>query len=111
MKHSAWHAFFLAWIVITGGVLGYTTAGSVISIVAGITLGGILLTSAYLLLNDEDTGWSLGFFTTVAILLLFAPEFQTTGDLFPAGLLATVSVWVLGAFIVNRISREYSTPH
>ena len=105
MKHSAWHAFFLGWLVFGGGLIGYQQAGSIPSLVAGIVLGGVLFISTYLMLNDRQEGWYAGLATAVLILLQFAPSFQTSGDLFPAGLLSAVCLWVIGAFLANRIDR------
>lgn len=111
MKHSAWHAFFLGWILIIGGLHGYMNAGSLISLVAGILLGGILLTSTYMLLGGDKNGGYVAFVTTLFVLLKFAPEFQVSGDVYPAGLLSAVSVWVLGAFLVNWIDEEHAPAH
>lgn len=111
MRDSAWHAFFLGWLIFGGGVVGWQQAGSLPSLIAGFILGGALLTSTYLMLNDNENGWYLGLVTATLILFKFAPEFQVSGDVFPAGLMAAVSVWVLGAFIVNRIARFEQTAH
>jgi uncharacterized membrane protein (UPF0136 family) len=105
MNSDAWHSFFLGWLIFGGGVVGYTKAGSLPSLIAGIILGGALLTATYLLLNNNRIGLYVAAGTTALVWLKFAPEFKTSGDLFPAGLLAAVSTWVLGAFIVNEIDR------
>lgn len=111
MKYSALHVFFLGLISLLGGVDGFLSAGSVISLIAGGIIGIILLVSTVLMLQERDSGWYLGFFTTFVVLVKFASEFQYTGDLYPAGLLAAISVWVIGALIVNRIERHHSAAH
>lgn len=103
MKHSAWHVFFLALITLLGGVDGYMSAGSVASLIAGLIMGSLLLVSTVFLLQEKFSGWILGFLVTFLLLLTFAPEFQVEGNLYPAGLISAVSVWVLGALIVNKI--------
>lgn len=113
MKYSAWQVFFLALITLLGGIDGYMRAGSVASLIGGVVFGIILLGSTVLLLQEKQSGWFLALITTVVLLFQFAPEFQIEGNIYPAGLMATVSVWIIGALIVNRIweTQQHSPSH
>jgi len=113
VKDSAWQVFFLALITLLGGVDGYMSAGSVASLIGGGIFGLILLGSTVLLLQEKQSGWFLALISTFLLLLQFAPEFQVEGTIYPAGLMAAVSVWIIGALIVNRIweMQQHSTSH
>ena len=91
---SATKVYFIIFglLTITGGIVGYVKAGSVISIVAG-SISGLLLVVAAFLLPDHKTA-SLIIALLVSLLLAgqFVPKFFSTHRVMPAGLMSVLSV-------------------
>ena len=86
-----------AVLLAVGGVIGYTKAGSRPSLIAG--LGSAVAAILALLLSFQNPNWGMGLGALVAVLLavFFGYRFAVkTRKFMPAGLLAVVSVAVLG---------------
>jgi uncharacterized membrane protein (UPF0136 family) len=79
-------------LTIVGGVMGYTKAGSMASIIAGSICGILLLVAAYLLPANLVMGLALAALVSVALAGRFVPAFVKTGHLMPAGLMSVLSV-------------------
>lgn len=78
-------------LTIVGGVIGYTSKGSVASIVAGSISGILLIVAAFLLPANVVAG--LGLAAVISILLAgrFIPAFMKTGAVMPAGMMSVLS--------------------
>ncbi len=100
MKASGYQVGIYGVITILGGVMGFVTAGSVISLVAGGVFGVLLLAGGYGLLTEATWGFWVSLVATVVLLIQFAPTFTRTGELMPAGLMSLLGIWILGVLIV-----------
>ncbi len=79
-------------LTIVGGVIGYTKAGSTISLIAGSISGILLLLAAYLLPGNLAVGLALAAVISIALAGKFVPAFIKTGQAMPAGLMSALSV-------------------
>ena len=74
-----------------GGAMGYFRKGSMISLVAGMTFGGLLIGSGVLISNGESfKGHSLAAGCTGLMTVAMGQRFLTTGKFMPAGMVATL---------------------
>lgn len=92
-------------VSIVGGLDGYFTAGSTASLVAGLACGGALCAGAYGLYGDRKWGWWTSLAVSVALVLRFTPSFRHSGEIYPAGIMAGLGIWVIGALIVGYIQQ------
>ncbi len=93
-----------AVLLAVGGVIGYTKAGSKPSLIAG--LGSAVATLIALMLTFQSSRWGMGLGAILAILLtvFFGYRFAVkTRKFMPAGLLAVVSLVVLGVAVLVLI--------
>ena len=79
-------------LTIVGGIIGYTTKGSMASIIAGSVSGILLLAGAFLLPNNSTAGLALAGIVSILLAGRFIPAFIKTGDLMPAGMMSVLSV-------------------
>ncbi|PYK69235.1 MAG: hypothetical protein DME45_03275 [Verrucomicrobia bacterium] len=79
-------------LTITGGIVGYVKAGSVISIIAGSISGLILLAAAFLLPDHKTAGLIVALVVSVLLAGQFVPKFFSTHKVMPAGLMSVLSV-------------------
>ncbi|MFN8614752.1 MAG: TMEM14 family protein [Vampirovibrionales bacterium] len=90
--------FSLAYglLALTGGLIGFLKAGSMASLVAGTISGCAIIVSTLAYIR----GRLAGYYALLAISLLvggwFIKGYLATGKLFPAGLMALVSVLNIG---------------
>ncbi|MFB6355029.1 MAG: TMEM14 family protein [bacterium] len=103
IEKMAWHVCLLGLITIISGVHGFISVGSVVSMVAGLILGGGLLYGTYMMLSDQPMGWWLSLALSGILYLTFVGSFTATGKIYPDGMVSIVSVWVIGALIVGKI--------
>jgi len=85
-------------LTITGGIVGYVKAGSVISIVAGSISGLLLVAAAFLLPDHQAAGLIVALVISVLLTGQFVPKFFSTHKVMPAGLMSVLSV--LGIVVV-----------
>jgi len=77
--------------VAVGGAVGYFKKGSVPSLVAGLTFGGLLVGSGVLITKGESyQGHALASGVTGVMTLAMAQRFFSTGKFMPAGMVATL---------------------
>ena len=93
----------LGVLTIAGGAFGYARKGSTASLVAGVGLGSLLLTSGYLISTRETPfeGHVLASLTSGVMAVAMGQRYMATGKLMPAGLVAGLGVAAL-AFNVNK---------
>lgn len=88
---SAHLNFTLGALVAAGGAMGYAKKGSVPSLVAGLTFGGLLIGSGVLISKNEAfQGHALASGTSGVMALAMGKRFVSTGKFMPAGLVATL---------------------
>lgn len=86
--------YFIIFGVLTiiGGIIGFTTKGSVASIVAGSISGILLLGGAFMLPNNATAGLAITGVVSILLAGRFVPAFIKSGDLMPAGMMSVLSV-------------------
>jgi uncharacterized membrane protein (UPF0136 family) len=90
-------------IVALIGIFGYVTKHSAASLVAGVVAGALLIAAGMLLKSGKDFGFWLGVVVTVLLLGRFAPVYFKSGDIWPAGVMALLSLLALvGVFVTRR---------
>lgn len=87
-------------LTIAGGIVGYAKAGSVVSIIAGVITGVLLLVAAFLLPEHRLAGLATALIVSLLLAAQFVPKFLRTGRVMPAGLMSVLSVIGIIAAIV-----------
>lgn len=86
-----------AIIIAAGGVMGYTQAQSMVSLVNGLVAAALLLLGLGLSFRNPAAGFGLSAVVALALGLFFAYRFFTTGKWMPGGMTMILSAI---AFIV-----------
>lgn len=79
-------------IVLLGGMIGYATAKSTPSLIAGVGSGVVLLACGYLLSSGNDLGLYLGLAMAVALTVFFTMRFIRTRKVMPALVMSLASI-------------------
>lgn len=82
---------FFGLLTLAGGVMGYLKAQSIISLIAGVVLGAMLLVAAAMLTPTRNVPLFLGLVASLAIAGKFIPDLVTKRTIFPAGVMALLS--------------------
>lgn len=84
-----------AAVMLLGGLMGYSKAGSRPSLVAGLVSAALLFVAFWIGRDDPGRGYGLG--TIIALLLtaVFAVRFMKTRKAMPSGMLFAVSLAAL----------------
>ena len=99
---SAHLNFTLGGLVAVGGAVGYLKKGSVPSLAAGLTFGGLLIGSGVLISKGESfQGHALASGVTGLMTLAMGQRFLSTGKFMPAGMVASLGAVGL-AYNVNK---------
>lgn len=91
-------------LVSAGGVIGYLTAHSVASLVMGSLFGLGLMGCAGGMLLKKELAFYLSLGLTAVLSAFFIYRFLHTWKIMPAGMLAVISLAVLGALAVGLFS-------
>jgi uncharacterized membrane protein (UPF0136 family) len=92
-------------LTIIGGIVGYTKAGSVASIIAGSITGVLLLVAAFLLPEHRMAGLATAVIVSLLLAAQFVPKFLRTGRVMPAGMMSVLSVIGIIAAIVAWVKK------
>ena len=92
-------------LTIVGGVIGYTTKGSVPSIIAGSVAGILLLIAAFLIPQSLVAGIALAGIVSLLLAGQFVPKFIKTGQMMPAALMSLLSVIGVIVAIVTWVKK------
>lgn len=94
----------LAWgfggLVMLGGIIGYSLAGSLISLGAGFAFGILMLASGNIMLRGILYGRYLGVLTSAALTAVFYMRFVKTLAWIPSGGLAMLGLATTIALIL-----------
>jgi len=82
-------------LVLGGGIIGYATAGSVASVIAGSAFGLGLLASGVGVLRRKELGFVFAPFITVLLTAFFAYRLVLSGDFIPSGLMGILGLVAL----------------
>jgi len=77
----------LGLLVLGGGIVGYTRAGSMTSLVGGSASGLGLLGSGLGVLRRKELGFVFAPFITLLLTAFFAGRLVLSGDFIPSGLM------------------------
>ncbi|AFY52680.1 small integral membrane protein [Rivularia sp. PCC 7116] len=80
---------------IIGGIIGYKTAGSKVSLISGTISGLLLLIAAYLQLQGQVWGSTLAVIITSILVIVFAVRLTKTRKFMPAGLMVILGLVAL----------------
>jgi uncharacterized membrane protein (UPF0136 family) len=90
-----------AALLAAGGIIGFVKARSKASLIAGLLSAVLALVALALSAKGSGLGIPLGLLVAVALLVLFGYRYARGGRKFmPSGLLAVVSLVVLGVLLL-----------
>ena len=85
----------LGLLVLGGGIIGYTSAGSMTSLISGSTFGLGLLASGLGVLRRKELGFVFAPFITLLLTAFFAYRLVLNGDFIPSGLMGVLGLAAL----------------
>ncbi|XP_075678137.1 transmembrane protein 14C isoform X2 [Dermatophagoides pteronyssinus] len=94
-----------ACIVAIGGIIGYAKAGSLPSLMAGLGFGVVLSIGAYFS-SENPRHYHLLLATSLALAGLMGYRFYKTGKFMPAGLVFTLSSFMVLRFCLRFITNR-----
>jgi uncharacterized membrane protein (UPF0136 family) len=86
-------------LAVVGGILGYTKAGSKMSLISGSVSGVLLILSGLLMRTIGIKGLILATVVTGILLVVFAVRLANTRKFMPAGLMVMTGVGAIAIFI------------
>ena len=89
-------------LVLGGGIIGYATAGSMASLVAGGAFGLGLLASGLGVRRGKRLGFIFAPLVTLLLTVFFVYRFVQSGDFIPSGLMGVVSLVALVLYFALR---------
>jgi len=108
MKKTAWIVFCYAFLVSTGGVIGYLKSASLPSLLSGGIFGSLLFLSSYFMFKKKVYGYFGALFLSVGLEAFFTWRFAKTLKFFPAGMLGLISLAVI-IIVACKIGRRLRT--
>ncbi len=88
---------------IIGGIIGYKSAGSKVSLISGTISGLLLLVAAYVQLQGQTWGLTLAVIITSLLVIVFAIRLVKTRKLMPAGLMVVLGLVTLIAMFSQLV--------
>jgi uncharacterized membrane protein (UPF0136 family) len=89
-------------LLAVGGLIGYFKAGSRPSLIAGLLSAVAAFGALWLSISRSQLGPPLGLLLSIVLFVLFGYRYAIkTGKFMPSGLLAVVSLIVLGVMILT----------
>lgn len=88
---------------IIGGIIGYKSAGSKVSLISGVISGLLLLIAAYLQLQGQAWGLILSLIITSILVVVFAVRLGKTRKFMPAGLMVFLGLAALIAMFYQLV--------
>lgn len=100
----AWVVLLYGILVAVGGLMGYTRAGSLASLISGGLAGLVLVGAAITMLRGSySTGWWVALIVALLLLARFGINALSKGwKLMPGGLVVIASLVVLAALLARR---------
>ncbi len=94
-----------ALIVAAGGVMGYVSAQSTVSLINGLIAGVLLLVGFALSFRNPTLGFGLGAVIALLLAVFFAYRFFTTGKWMPGGITMIISVVAFIAMVAALLRK------
>ena len=88
---------------IVGGIIGYKSAGSKVSLISGTISGLLLLVAAYLQLQGQSWGLTISLIITSILVIVFAVRLAKTRKFMPAGLMVVLGLAALIAMFSQLV--------
>jgi uncharacterized membrane protein (UPF0136 family) len=105
MKVAALTAMIYGILVLAGGIMGYVQAQSLISLIAGLVFGVIVVISGWLAWQGMAAGVFMAAGSAMLLGLFFGYRLSQTGSFMPAGMMLTLSfvalVIIVLAFFIS----------
>ncbi len=89
-------------VVLGGGIIGYTRAGSMASLIAGSAFGLGLLASGLGVLRGKNMGFIIAPTLTVLLTAYFSYRFVQSGEFMPSGLMGVLGLVALILYFAVR---------
>jgi len=89
-------------LVLGGGIIGYITAGSMASLVAGSAFGLGLLASGLGVSKGKKMGFLLAPLLTLLLTAFFGYRFAQSGEFVPSGLMGVIGLVALVLYFALR---------
>ena len=108
-KYMRYVVAIYALLILMGGIMGYTKAGSTASLAMGVCFGVLLLVSAVIMWGKKARlrlkGAYLALILTFLLDAFFSYRYMTLGKFMPSGMLSLVStvVVLLLALHIRRV--------
>jgi uncharacterized membrane protein (UPF0136 family) len=89
--------------MIFSGFIGYLTAKSRPSLIAGTIAGILLIIAGYITAGgNHAAGFYMGLVISIALIVVFVMRFAKTRAFMPSGMLALVNIVALLVLLFNR---------
>lgn len=92
MQTTAWISLVYGAFVLFGGIMGHVKAHSLMSLVAGIIFGVLLITSSFLSFKGKLLGQKLALVLVIILDVFFMWRFAKTRHFFPPGMMSLISL-------------------
>lgn len=102
MKAPGIVIFLFGLLVLVGGIIGYATAGSMASLIAGSAFGLGLLASGMGVSRGKKVGFLFAPLLTLLLIVLLGYRSVETGEFVPSGLIAVLGVVALALYFTLR---------
>lgn len=89
-------------ISLIGGIIGYTQAGSKVSLISGSVSGLLLIIAAFAQFQGQSWGLTVAAFVTAVLVVVFALRLIKTRKFMPAGLMTSLGVLAL-VLMLNQL--------
>ena len=102
METNAYFILVYGVIVIIGGLMGYSMAGSLPSLIMGSSFGLLLLFCGWAMLRNSTFAFYSASALAAVLALFFLYRFIETGKVMPAGVMALLSLFILGFSLFSK---------
>ncbi len=93
-------------LLVAGGLMGYFTAGSLVSLVSGLLSGIAVFGASLAVMRGYRQGFYSAMGLTIALMVLFNWRYMASGKFMPGGMMAIVSALVLVALILGWVKGD-----
>lgn len=102
MRCKSYVVLIYGVLLMIGGIIGYAKVGSLVSLLAGGSAGIIAIGSAIAMRREMAAAVWCAIILSLALTGFFAYRFVKTGQIFPAGMMTILSLFVLISLSVRR---------